>query len=62
MDSYDGLPTAAQLRELEWAWEDAVTAVAALNKLIQHGMPPVYSALGDSVKWPAVAQAPALRK
>lgn len=61
MDSYDGLPTAAQLRELEWAWEDAVAAVAALNKLIQHGMPPVYAALGDSVKWPAVAQVPALK-
>ena len=62
MDSFEGLPTAAQLRELEWAWEDAVAAVAALNKLIQHGMPPVYSALGDSVKWPAVAQVPALRR
>ncbi len=54
MDNYDGLPTIAQLRELDWAWEDATALVAALNKLIQHDMPPVYAALGNSVKWPAV--------
>ena len=54
MDGYDGLPTAQQGRELEWAWEDGVAAVAALNKLLQHDMPPVYRALGDAVKWPEV--------
>ena len=35
IDSYDGLPTAAQLRELDWAWSDGVTAVTALNHLIE---------------------------
>jgi photosystem II stability/assembly factor-like uncharacterized protein len=36
MDAYSGLPTAAQLRQLDWAWEDAIAAVNALNKL-RHG-------------------------
>jgi len=35
MDGYAGLPTAAQLRQLDWAWEDANSAVATLNQLIQ---------------------------
>jgi hypothetical protein len=35
IDSYDGLPTAAQLRELDWAWTDGVAAVTALNRLIE---------------------------
>jgi hypothetical protein len=40
MDGYAGLPTAAQLRQLEWAWEDGSAAVAALNRLIQrHKVP-----------------------
>jgi hypothetical protein len=39
IDSYEGAPTAAQLRELDWAWEDALEAVAALNKLIREEIP-----------------------
>jgi hypothetical protein len=35
IDSYEGAPTAAQLRELEWAWEDATEAVNALNRIIR---------------------------
>ena len=62
IDGYDGVPTAAQLREIDWAWEDAVNAVAGLNKVIRHDMPPVYTALGDSTKWPAVAAVPELKK
>jgi photosystem II stability/assembly factor-like uncharacterized protein len=54
IDAYDGLPTAAQLRELGWAWEDGAGAVAALNKLIEREMPPVYQTLGDAVRWPEV--------
>jgi photosystem II stability/assembly factor-like uncharacterized protein len=34
MDAYDGLPTAAQLRQVDWAWEDATAAANALNKLL----------------------------
>ncbi len=52
IDGFDGLPTAQQLRELDWAWEDATASVTALNKVIVHDMPAVYSALGDSTKWP----------
>jgi photosystem II stability/assembly factor-like uncharacterized protein len=34
MDGYQGLPTAGQLRDLDWAWEDGIAAVAGLNRLI----------------------------
>ena len=34
MDNYSGLPTAAQLRQLDWAWEDAVAAVNEVNGLL----------------------------
>lgn len=54
MDGYAGLPTAAQLKQLDWAWEDAVTGVTALNRVIQQDMPPVYAAIGSAVKWPEV--------
>jgi photosystem II stability/assembly factor-like uncharacterized protein len=54
IDGYDGLPTTQQLRELGWAWEDGTAAVTALNKLIERDMPPVYTALGNGVKWPEV--------
>jgi hypothetical protein len=58
IDGYDGLPTAAQLREIDWAWEDAVNAVAGLNKLIEHQMPPVYKAIGNAVQPEVVPVAP----
>ena len=41
IDSYDGLPTAAQLQELDWAWSDGVAAVTALNRVIQQQLPGV---------------------
>src|SRR6185369_9666632 len=31
MDGYDGLPTVAQIRQIDWAWEDSAAAVEALN-------------------------------
>ncbi len=54
MDGYEGLPTGAQLQQLDWAWEDAIAAVSALNRVIQQDMPPVYDAMGGPVKWPAI--------
>ena len=60
MDGYAGLPTAAQLRELDEAWEDAAAAVAALNGLIQRDLPPLYSALGGAARWPEIQPVPAL--
>jgi photosystem II stability/assembly factor-like uncharacterized protein len=50
IDSYDGLPTEAQLRELEWAWSDARSAVSILNQAIA-ALPGVHTAVGTSVKW-----------
>lgn len=51
IDGYDGEPTAAQLRELNWAWEDAQTAVKALNNVIGREMGQVYTLLEHSPKW-----------
>jgi photosystem II stability/assembly factor-like uncharacterized protein len=58
MDSYAGLPTASQLRDLDWAWEDAAAAVIALNRLIQQDLPPLYDALGGATRWSAIPLAP----
>jgi hypothetical protein len=58
MDSYAGLPTAAQLRDLDWAWVDAVAAVIALNRLIQQDLPPLYDALGGAARWSEIPPAP----
>jgi photosystem II stability/assembly factor-like uncharacterized protein len=51
MDGYDGLPTAAQLRQIDWAWEDAAASANALNKLITETIPKAYSSMGGAV-WP----------
>ncbi len=51
MDSYAGPPTATQLRQLDWAWEDARASVAALNSVIRDELPGVRSAAGSAVKW-----------
>jgi len=48
MDAYQGVPTEGQLRDLEWAWEDGIGAVTALNRLIELEAP----ALGVSVPVP----------
>jgi photosystem II stability/assembly factor-like uncharacterized protein len=53
MDSYDGLPTTAQLRQVDWAWEDATAAVTALNKLIEESVPGVKPLEAKSVPIPA---------
>jgi photosystem II stability/assembly factor-like uncharacterized protein len=58
MDAYEGAPTAAQLRELNWAWEDAAAGVAALNQLIDEAMPPLYGAAGASSRWTPLKPAP----
>ncbi|HWC95983.1 MAG TPA: hypothetical protein VG456_04520 [Candidatus Sulfopaludibacter sp.] len=50
MDSYPGLPTAAQSRELDWAWEDAATAVNTFNRLLTE-MSAIYTSMGDAVPW-----------
>ena len=54
VDEYPGLPTGSQLRQLDWAWEDAGDGVQGLNQVIQQDMPGVYSALGGNVRWPEV--------
>ena len=55
MDTYDGLPTEAQLRQVDWSWEDATTDAAAINKILAEAMPAVYAALGTPLVWPRIA-------
>jgi photosystem II stability/assembly factor-like uncharacterized protein len=50
IDAYEGLPTEAQLRELDWAWSDARAAVSILNQAIA-ALPSVYTIVGAAVKW-----------
>jgi hypothetical protein len=52
MDGYDGLPTAAQLRQVDWAWEDAAASANALNKLIIETIPAAYASMGGAVRPP----------
>lgn len=54
MDGYDGLPTAAQLHQLDWAWEDATAAVATLNEVIAD-----LPSSGGGIKIPDVKPVPA---
>ncbi|MGH9483210.1 MAG: hypothetical protein ACRD1L_14075, partial [Terriglobales bacterium] len=54
MDAYEGLPTAAQLRQLGWAWEDGVAAAAGLNQFLAHTLPGVHATLGQA-HWTAPA-------
>ena len=51
IDLYEGLPTAAQLRELDWAWEDAVEGATSVNRVIEGDMPELYAAAGPSARW-----------
>jgi hypothetical protein len=39
MDAYEGTPTAAQLRELDWLWDDAISEVTSLNKITHQEVP-----------------------
>lgn len=58
MDAYDGLPTAAQFRQLDWAWEDAAAAVDAFNKVITISVPAAYSSMNGAVKPPSLKPLP----
>jgi photosystem II stability/assembly factor-like uncharacterized protein len=51
IDGYPGLPTAAQTRELDWAWEDAAKTVAELNRILRGEMTEVYAAAGAGAPW-----------
>ncbi|MDR3699230.1 MAG: hypothetical protein P4L56_06310 [Candidatus Sulfopaludibacter sp.] len=51
IDAYPGVPTAAQTRELDWAWEDAAKAVTDLNRILRVEMAGVYSALSPGGAW-----------
>jgi hypothetical protein len=52
MDGYDGLPTAAQLRQIDWDWEDAAAAVKELNRVITESVPAAYASMGGTVRPP----------
>jgi hypothetical protein len=54
IDGYDGLPTTAQLRQIDWAWEDAAASANALNRLITESIPAAYASMGGAVRAPKV--------
>jgi len=58
IDMYEGSPTAAQLRELDWAWEDAVDGVTSLNRAMEADMPELYAAVGPSPRWSPLKPVP----
>jgi len=58
IDGYAGLPTGAQLLQLDWAWEDATSIVPALNRVIQQDMPAINAAMGGPIKWPELKPVP----
>jgi hypothetical protein len=62
IDGYEGPPTAAQLRELDWAWEDAVAGIAGLNQVIRDDMPALYTAAGASPRWTPLKPVTALKR
>jgi len=62
MDGFSGPPTAAQLRELDWAWEDATAAVAALNALIRQDVPAAYRAAGAALNAQEAQPVPPLHR
>ena len=58
IDTYEGLPTAAQLRELDWAWEDAAEGATSVNRAIEGDMPELYAAAGPSARWSPLKPVP----
>jgi hypothetical protein len=62
IDGYEGAPTAAQIREVEWAWEDGLAAIASLNRLIRDEMPSLYEAAGPSPRWRPIDPVPAPKR
>jgi photosystem II stability/assembly factor-like uncharacterized protein len=62
IDAYEGAPTAEQAREIDWAWEDALGAVSALNRLIREDMRALYEAAGPSSRWTPLQAVPAPRR
>jgi photosystem II stability/assembly factor-like uncharacterized protein len=62
IDAYEGAPTAEQSREIEWAWEDALAGVAALNRVIRDDMRVLYEAAGPSARWEPLKPVPPPRR
>jgi hypothetical protein len=54
MEGYDGLPTAAQFRQIDWAWEDGTASATAVNKLIAEAVPAAYASMGGAVTPPKI--------
>jgi hypothetical protein len=58
IDGYAGVPTAAQLRQLDWIWEDAAAGASTVNRLIRQDLPPLYSAFGGAGRGSEVQPVP----
>ena len=64
IDGYSGRPTADQLRQIDWAFEDATKLVEELNAILQKEMPALFSEMTTRNLWisPARPIAPPARK
>jgi photosystem II stability/assembly factor-like uncharacterized protein len=56
IEGYSAVPTTDQRRELEWAYEDATTAIRTLDQLLEQDLPALYSQLAQQHLWPARLQ------
>jgi hypothetical protein len=57
IEGYSGLPTADQLREIDWAYEDARTAIENFNRLLDAEVAPAFDRLAQEHQWPRRVQA-----
>ena len=64
IDGYSGRPTSDQLRQIDWAFEDAMKLIEELNAILQKGIPALFSELAAQNIWIAPARpiAPPVRK
>jgi hypothetical protein len=52
VEGYSGLPTDDQRRQVDWAYEDATTAIRGLNQLLETDVPALYTQLTQQQVWP----------
>lgn len=55
IESFNAPPTADHRQQLAWAREDAASAVAAINRIIQTDLPKAYSQFAPGEKAPSIA-------
>jgi photosystem II stability/assembly factor-like uncharacterized protein len=52
VEGYSAVPTEDQRRQIDWAYEDATTAIRGLNQLLETDVPALYTQLTQQQVWP----------